>query len=31
MKKTIERLDYKIERYEQVVVTKEKELKRTKD
>ena len=31
MKKTIERLDYKIERYEQAVVTKEKELKRMKD
>ena len=31
MNKTMERLDYKIERYEQAVVTKEKELKRTKD
>jgi len=31
MKKTLERLDYKIERYEQSVVTKEKELKRTDD
>jgi Predicted transcriptional regulators len=31
MKKTIERLDYKIERYEQSVVTKEDELKRTHD
>lgn len=31
MKKTIERLDYKIERYEQAVVTKEDELKRTDD
>lgn len=31
MKKTIERLDYKIERYEQSVVTKENELKRTDD
>ena len=31
MKKTIERLDYKIERYEQAVVTKENELKRTDD
>ena len=29
MKKTIERLDYKIERYEQSVVTKEDELKKT--
>lgn len=28
MKKTIERLDYKIERYENVIVEKEKELKR---
>jgi MerR family transcriptional regulator, aldehyde-responsive regulator len=31
IKKTIERLDYKIERYEQAVVTKENELKRTND
>lgn len=31
MKKTIERLDYKIERYEQAVVTKEKELRRPED
>ncbi|GIM28327.1 MerR family transcriptional regulator [Clostridium polyendosporum] len=31
VKKTIERLDYKIERYEQSVVTKENELKRTDD
>lgn len=31
MKKTIERLDYKIERYEKAVVTKENELKRTDD
>jgi DNA-binding transcriptional MerR regulator len=31
MKKTIERLDYKIERYEQAVVIKENELKRTDD
>ncbi|MFT8315872.1 MAG: MerR family transcriptional regulator [Clostridium sp.] len=31
MKKTLERLDYKIARYEQAVVTKEKELKRTDD
>ncbi len=31
MKKTIERLDYKIERYEQAVLPKENELKRTDD
>jgi DNA-binding transcriptional MerR regulator len=31
MKKTIERLDYKIERYEIGIVAKEKELKRTDD
>jgi DNA-binding transcriptional MerR regulator len=31
MKKTIERLNYKIDRYEQAVVTKEKELKRTEN
>jgi len=31
MKKTIERLDYKIERYEQSEVTKENELKKTDD
>jgi MerR family transcriptional regulator, aldehyde-responsive regulator len=31
MKKTIERLDYKIDRYEQAVVEKENELKRTDD
>jgi len=31
IRKTIERLDYKIESYEQTVVTKEKELKRTDD
>jgi MerR family transcriptional regulator, aldehyde-responsive regulator len=31
MKKTLERLDYKIARYEQAVVEKEKELKRSKD
>lgn len=31
MKKTLERLDYKIARYEQTVVEKEKELKRSKD
>ncbi|MDR3540293.1 MAG: MerR family transcriptional regulator [Desulfosporosinus sp.] len=31
MKKTLERLDYKIATYEQVVVEKEKELKRSKD
>jgi DNA-binding transcriptional MerR regulator len=31
MKKTIERLDYKIERYEQAVVPAENELKRTDD
>jgi DNA-binding transcriptional MerR regulator len=31
MKKTIERLDYKIERYEQSVVTKENKLKRMDD
>ena len=31
MKKTLERLDYKIERYEQSVVAKEKELKRSED
>lgn len=31
MKKTLERLNYKIERYEQSVVTKENELKRTDD
>ena len=31
MKKIIERLDYKIERYEQAVVTKENELKRRDD
>lgn len=31
IKKTIERLDYKIERYEQLVVTKKIELKRTDD
>lgn len=31
MKKTLERLDYKIERYEQAVVKKENNLKRTDD
>lgn len=31
VKKTIERLDYKIDRYEQAVVTKENELKRADD
>ena len=31
MKKTMERLDYKIERYEKAIVTKENELKRTDD
>lgn len=31
MKKTLERLDYKIAVYEQVVVEKEKELKRSED
>jgi len=31
MKKTLERLDYKIESYEKAVVIKEKELRRTKD
>lgn len=31
IKKTIERLDYKIERYEQSVVKKENELKKTDD
>ncbi|WPC43685.1 MerR family transcriptional regulator [Clostridium sp. JS66] len=31
IKKTIERLDYKIERYEQGVVIKENELRRTDD
>ena len=31
MKKTLERLDYKIARYEQTVVEAEKELKRSKD
>lgn len=31
MKKTLERLNYKIERYEQSVVGKEKELKRSED
>ena len=31
MKKTLERLDYKIARYEQTVVEKEKALKRSKD
>ncbi|TGE30971.1 MerR family transcriptional regulator [Desulfosporosinus sp. Sb-LF] len=31
MKKTLERLDYKIATYEQVVVDKEKELKRSED
>ena len=31
MQKTLERLNYKIERYEQSVVEKEKELKRSKD
>ena len=31
MMKTLERLNYKIERYEQSVVEKEKELKRPKD
>ena len=31
MKKTIDRLDYKIDRYEQAVVKKENELKRTDD
>lgn len=31
MKKTLERLDYKIASYEQTVVKKEKELKRSKD
>lgn len=31
MKKTLERLNYKIERYEQSVVAKEKELKKSED
>ncbi len=31
MQKTLERLNYKIERYEQVIVNREKELKRSKD
>lgn len=31
MRKTLERLDYKIASYEQTVVEKEKELKRSKD
>jgi len=31
MKKTIERLDYKIDRYEQAVFTKENQLKRADD
>jgi len=31
MKKTLERLDYKIERYEQAVVEKEKTLRRPED
>jgi len=31
MKKTLERLDYKIERYNQSVVTREKDLKRADD
>jgi DNA-binding transcriptional MerR regulator len=31
MQETIQRLDYKIERYEQAVVTKENELRRTDD
>ena len=31
MKKTLERLNYKIESYEQAVVKKEKELKRSED
>ena len=31
IKKTIERLDYKIERYDQGLVEKEKELRKTKD
>jgi MerR family transcriptional regulator, aldehyde-responsive regulator len=31
VKKTLERLDYKIERYEQAVITKEKKLERTDD
>ena len=31
MQKTLERLNYKIERYEQSVVAKEKELKRSED
>jgi len=31
MNKTLERLNYKIERYEQSVVEKEKELTRTED
>ena len=31
MQKTLERLNYKIERYEQSVVEKEKELKRSED
>jgi MerR family transcriptional regulator, aldehyde-responsive regulator len=31
MKKTLERLNYKIESYEQTVVEKEKELKRSED
>lgn len=31
MKKTLKRLDYKIERYEQGVVSKENQLKRTDD
>ena len=31
MKKTVERLDYKIERYEKGIVTKVNELKRTDD
>jgi len=31
MQKTLERLNHKIERYEQVIVNREKELKRSKD
>ena len=31
MKKTLERLNYKIERYEQTIVPKEKELKKSED
>jgi len=31
MQKTLERMNHKIERYEQIIVKREKELKRSKD